>query len=158
MVVRVSEFAASVGVSAKTVRFYEEVGLLRPDGRTPSGYRIYSPQQVERLRFIRAARMLGFPLRDISEMLALWDRGSRPCEDVVQHLARKIREIDGQIESLCQLKRQLEALYATARALPPSDGNRADTQERCICTLVAGLASTPESEPVTGQGLGGGVA
>ena len=148
MGVRVSEFAASAGVSPKTVRFYEERGLLRPDGRTPSGYRVYSPQQVERLRFIRAARMLGFSLRDISEMLAVWDRGRRPCDDVVRHVARKIREIDGQIQNLYHLKRQLEALHDAAQALSADEGNSTNTQERCICPLVASLASASKSEPV----------
>lgn len=153
---RVGEFAAQAGLGAKTVRFYEQLGLIHPDGRTPAGYRIYLPDQVERLRFIRAARMLGLSLREVAEMLDVWDRGRRPCGDVMRHIARKIQEVDRQIESLHRLKRQLQELYATAQAFPPSAQQASDRQARCICGVMADMASTPEAAHAAGRAAGGG--
>mgnify|MGYP005842035891 CR=1 FL=1 len=138
--VRVGEFAAAAGVRAKTVRFYEEMGLLRPKGRTPSGYRVYLPEQVERLRFIRAARSLGFSLQEIREVLAIWDRGRPPCESVLQGIATRIQSIDQQIDNLRALKRQLEDLYAAARSIPAQGPESSQTRQACICEVIADMA------------------
>lgn len=137
---RVGEFAAAAGVSAKTVRFYEEMGLLRPKGRTPSGYRVYLPEQVERLRFIRAARSLGFSLQEIREILAVWDRGRPPCESVLEGIATRIQCIDQQIDNLRALKRQLEGLYAAARSMSAPDPESPQARQACICEVIADMA------------------
>ncbi len=155
---RVGEFAAQAGLGAKTVRFYEQLGLIHPDGRTPAGYRIYLPDQVEPLRFIRAARMLGLSLREVAEMLDVWDCGRRPCDDVMRHIARKIQEVDRQIEGLHQLKRQLQELYTATQALSPNASATSDRQARCICAVVADMASTAATVQATGKATGGGTA
>ena len=138
--VRVGEFAARAGVDAKTVRFYEAAGLLRPDGRTAAGYRVYSPRQLERLRFIRAARMLGFSLRDIGQMLGVWDGGRPPCDEVVRRLAAKVREVDEQIEHLRRLKRQLERLLEASQHPAASRQDAAGPVSGCVCHRVADLS------------------
>jgi DNA-binding transcriptional MerR regulator len=89
--------AAEVGID--TVRFYERAGLLPPAPRTASGYRLYGPADVERLRFIRRAKELGFSLEEIAELLRLSEgRGSRAgvkalAEKRLHDLDRKIREL-----------------------------------------------------------------
>jgi MerR family copper efflux transcriptional regulator len=89
--------AAEVGID--TVRFYERAGLLPPAPRTASGYRLYGPADVERLRFIRRAKELGFSLEEIAELLRLSEgKGSRAgvkalAEKRLHDLDRKIREL-----------------------------------------------------------------
>ena len=73
---QIGQAAAASGASAKMIRHYEAIGLVAPAGRRDSNYRDYSAVDVERLRFVRRARDLGFPIERIRELLALWgDRG-----------------------------------------------------------------------------------
>jgi len=65
----------------QTIRWYEEVGLLPPPARTAGGHRVYGPQHLARLDFIRHARELGFPLDAVRALLVLSDRPNGPCED-----------------------------------------------------------------------------
>jgi DNA-binding transcriptional MerR regulator len=84
---RISQLAERSGVPATTLRFYETAGLLRPD-RSPSGYRLYGEDAVERLAFIRAAKNLGLRLEEVSELLAVWESGA--CADVKADLRPRI--------------------------------------------------------------------
>jgi DNA-binding transcriptional MerR regulator len=77
--VQIHELAAACNVPAKTIRYYESIGLLPPAQRAGNGYRIYGSADVNRLRFIAGARSLGFSLDDVQEALALRDRGEAPC-------------------------------------------------------------------------------
>jgi DNA-binding transcriptional MerR regulator len=77
--VRIGELADAVGVNPKTIRFYEQIGLLPEPERRPSGYRDYNDDDRERLVFVRTAQRLGLPLADIKEILAFADRGEAPC-------------------------------------------------------------------------------
>ena len=77
---RIGELANVVGLSPDTIRYYERVDLLPPPARTPSGYRIYSTQAVDRLRFIQGAQRLGLKLDDIRDLLSVRDTGACPCE------------------------------------------------------------------------------
>jgi DNA-binding transcriptional MerR regulator len=81
------KLAQRSGVPATTLRFYADAGLL-PAERTASGYRIYGQQVVERLEFIAAAKHLGLPLAEISELLAVWESGA--CADLRPRLAARI--------------------------------------------------------------------
>jgi len=102
---------ASVGV--ETIRFYERGGLIDEPPRRPSGYRQYPPSVVPRLRFIRAAKDLGFTLPEIRELLALRVESQARCGDVKRLAAAKIADIEARIASL---RRMLQALTKLAKS------------------------------------------
>jgi Cu(I)-responsive transcriptional regulator len=98
----ISQAAARSGVPAKTIRYYESIGLIRQAGRTDSGYRVYTDRDVETLRFIQRSRSLGFSVGEVEDLLALWldrDRASsdvrRMAEEHVREIERKIAELQG---------------------------------------------------------------
>lgn len=106
----IGEAAQASGVSAKMIRYYEEIGLIGPIARTESGYRTYVDADVHTLRFIRRARDLGFMVEGIAELLALWRDRSRHSADVkrvaLEHVAvleRKIAELEGMANTLREL-------------------------------------------------------
>lgn len=131
---RIGELAAAVGVPAKTIRYYESIGLLPPPARTPAGYRLYGPADRERLHFIRTARDLGLTLAEIRAVLALRDGGQPPCTHVRELLNRKIAAIDARLRALTAWRRELVRLRDTAVApsapgvhcCPIIEGHRTD--------------------------------
>jgi DNA-binding transcriptional MerR regulator len=97
---RIGELAARLGLNPRTIRFYEEIGVLPEPERRPSGYREYEEADEERLRFIRSAQSLGLSLDDIREILALKDRGEAPCPYVREVIDREASAIDERIREL----------------------------------------------------------
>jgi Cu(I)-responsive transcriptional regulator len=100
------------GVSVKMIRHYEAIGLLKNVGRTNANYRVYGPNDVHTLRFIRRARDLGFAMDDVRELLGLWQNKSRPSAAVkriagehIGALRRKIAELDAMVRTLEHLSR-----------------------------------------------------
>jgi DNA-binding transcriptional MerR regulator len=118
---RIGKLAHQVGVNAKTIRYYEQIGLVSAPTRTGSGYRLYHPADADRLRFIKRVQQLGFTLGEIREVLALRDRGEAPCPYVTERLERHARDIDHAISELTALKGELARLRQRARGLPPPD-------------------------------------
>jgi MerR family transcriptional regulator, copper efflux regulator len=106
----IGEAAKASGVSAKMIRHYEEAGLIRPAKRTESNYRVYSPNDVEVLRFVRQARRLGFSMNQIATLLGLWEDRSRPSRDVKRLAKEHIGELDRRIRELMEMKKTLENL------------------------------------------------
>jgi MerR family transcriptional regulator, copper efflux regulator len=105
--VNIGEAAQSSGISAKMIRYYEAIGLLPPAGRTRGRYREYDKADVQRLRFVRRARDLGFSLERISNLLALWSDQDRHSADVkslalahISELEERQRELKGMIKTL----------------------------------------------------------
>ncbi len=108
----IGQASAASGVSAKMIRHYEDIGLVRPPKRTESNYRTYSHTDVHVLRFIKRARTLGFAVGDIKQLLALWQNKSRPsaavkkiARDHIDELKRKIAELESMVEALEHLAR-----------------------------------------------------
>jgi len=130
MVIR--ELAQQTGVPAKTIRYYESIGLLPRPRRAANNYRQYAPTDIERLRFIASARSLGFSLDDISEILAARDKGLAPCQRVLDTIAQRLNEIDRHIADLLSLRDALKQLH-TEGAILPLDDLRG---EHCICYLL----------------------
>ncbi len=108
--VKIGEVATRIGVNPKTIRFYESIGVLPEPPRTPSGYRDYDDEHVERLQFIKAAQRLGLKLDDIAEVMAFRDRGERPCDYVVGVVRREVDDLSARIREMRALKRELETL------------------------------------------------
>jgi Cu(I)-responsive transcriptional regulator len=107
----IGQVSAASGVSAKMIRHYEEIGLVRPPRRTASNYRTYSGNDVHVLRFVKRARSLGFPVTDIKALLALWQNKSRSSAAVkriarahIDELKRKIAELGSMVEALEHLE------------------------------------------------------
>jgi len=130
----IGDLAAQVGVEPKTIRFYEESGVLPAPRRLPNGYRVYDDDDVSRLRFVRGARSLDLALDDIREVLDFRDRGEAPCRYVVGLLHDKISEVDARIADLERLRAELQALDAAADELPADDIE----MKACVCHLIRG--------------------
>ncbi len=106
----VGRLSRTVGINVETVRYYENIGLMPKPERKESGYRIYSDSDVERLRFIKNSKLLGFTLKEIKELLLLRIDEDTTCDDLKEKAERKIEEVNLKIEELKKIKRALEKL------------------------------------------------
>ena len=91
---RIGELAERAGTTAKTLRFYEEQGLLPPAERTPSGYRDYAPETAARIDFVHRGQAAGLTLAQIRQILDIRDGGAAPCEHVRDLLDARLAEIE----------------------------------------------------------------
>ncbi|MGX7894231.1 MerR family transcriptional regulator [Tsuneonella sp. HG222] len=106
----IGDLAAATGTKVNTIRFYEEIGLMRRAARTQSGRRTYGAGDLERLRFIRHARKLGFETQEIRSLLALGDDPERPCDEVTQIAVRHLDDVNEKIARLALLRDELEQI------------------------------------------------
>lgn len=116
----IGELADTVGVNPKTIRYYESIGLLPEPARTSAGYRNYEVRDVERLAFVRRATKLNLQLDEIAEILALRDRGERPCDLVLDVARGRIHDLDAQIDEMHRARDELKRLLTQA---PSTDGD-----------------------------------
>jgi MerR family copper efflux transcriptional regulator len=128
---RIGEVAERSGLSTKTIRYYEDIGLIPPPPRLGSGYRDYEPSTLDRLVFIRAAQAVGLSLGEIRGIVALRDDGHTPCGHVLDLLRARAAELDRRIAELRDLRRELNRLVSRAEGLDP-----ADCDPGRICHLV----------------------
>ncbi|MGO4566877.1 Cu(I)-responsive transcriptional regulator [Rhizobium sp. 2YAF20] len=105
----IGEAADRSRLPAKTIRYYEEIGLIRPD-RGENGYRDYGDKDVHKLRFLHRSRGLGFSVEECRQLLALYEDKSRASADVRDIASSKLNEIERKIRELVELKRTLEHL------------------------------------------------
>ncbi|KQT49688.1 hypothetical protein ASG47_05075 [Devosia sp. Leaf420] len=96
----IGEAASATGVSAKMIRYYEEIGLIRPPHRTGSNYRVYGADEVHVLRFIRRSRTLGFSIEETGALLALWQDKTRASGEVREIAAGHISALETKIAEL----------------------------------------------------------
>ena len=120
---RIGELAEAVSLPAKTIRYYEAIGLLPPPERSANGYRAYDDSARERLGFVRAAQAVGFSLGEIREILAFRDRGEEPCAHVLDLVDRRARDIAERIAVLERMQGDLRQLSSRARAVPRHAGS-----------------------------------
>lgn len=117
---KIGEVATQSGLSVKTIRYYEEIGLLSPTvERSETGYRLFHPQVLNRLAFIRRAQSLGLSLSEIQQILGVHDEGELPCGEVKQHLEAKVAAISEQIAALETLRSELQGILSGWQEQPP---------------------------------------
>ena len=112
---------AGRNVPVKTLRYYEDLGLLPAIGRSEGGYRLFAEESLRRLEFIRKLKTLGLSLEEIQGCLAVHDAGYLPCDDIAIQLECQIERIDGQIKELRQLRKELQGLLAGWQSDPVKD-------------------------------------
>lgn len=127
----IGDAAAAAGISAKMIRHYEGIGLIPKAKRTYSGYRIYSDNEIHVLRFIRQARNLGFSIRQIGELLGLWQDRRRPSSRVKKLALEHIAELDAKIREMRAMKATLERLASHCHG-----------DDRPECPILDELAAT----------------
>ena len=130
---RIGEVAERAGVSAKTIRYYESVGLIPPAARAGNGYREYRERDVQTLRFIQRARSLGFSVEDVAELLPLWADRSRASADVRAIALRHVQEVERKIAELGSVRDALMDLV-----------HRCHGDGRPECPIIDTLAAGPE--------------
>ncbi|WP_374040123.1 Cu(I)-responsive transcriptional regulator [Massilia sp. IC2-477] len=109
----IGDAAKASGVSAKMIRHYESIGLVREPRRTGAGYRVYSGEDVRVLQFVHRARALGFSLEQIRKLLSLWQDQGRASADVRALARAHIDELNKKIAEMEAMRRTLEALAAS---------------------------------------------
>jgi DNA-binding transcriptional MerR regulator len=129
--VRIGQLAARTAIPVRTIRFYEDAGLLPPPHRTPGGYRAYTEDAVTRLRFVRSTQALGLSLAEIGEVLRIRDHQGPPCGYVTELLNAHIDALETRIGELCTLRDELRARLAPG-AIPDAASCRSDQ----ICYLI----------------------
>ena len=128
----IGEVARRSGVTARNIRYYEQIGLIEPAARAGNGYRVYDERTVAVLRFVARARSLGFSIRDVSSLLALWSDPGRSS-------ARVRRIAAGHLEAIDRKITELEGMRATLADLV----SRCHGDERPDCPILADLAEPP---------------
>jgi DNA-binding transcriptional MerR regulator len=131
---RIGELATHFGLNPKTIRYYEEIGLLPRADRSESGYRRYDERDVERLGFIRRAKTLGLLLDEIRDILSVQEEGSLPCGQVLDLIDTKISAIDRRMAELATFRAEL----ATLRVAWNDEGKRLQSAATpaCICPII----------------------
>ena len=132
----IGQAAKFSGVSAKMIRYYESIGLIPPATRSEAGYRNYTTQEANSLRFIRRSRDLGFTVEQISELLMLWRDGERTSADVKKVALSHVAELEAKIGELQAMANTLRDLASNCHG-----NNRPD------CPIIEELAEHTGSRP-----------
>jgi len=130
---KIQQLAKETGVAAKTIRYYEEIGLLPPPSRTENNYRQYGDKDIDRLRLVAGARRLDLSLEEIGELLDMRDRKEAPCRVLLERLDQKANEIAERIRTLKQMEIELRDLYKLGGTFPTDDVEG----KHCVCHLVS---------------------
>ncbi|MCC5811920.1 MAG: Cu(I)-responsive transcriptional regulator [Ectothiorhodospiraceae bacterium] len=136
----IGQAATASGVSAKMIRYYDEIDLYQPAGRSSSGYRLFQQQDVHALQFIKRARDLGFSVEEIRQLLALWQNQGRASADVKALAMQHVEDLESRIE-------QLQAMVRTLRHL----AEHCKGNERPDCPILddlAGATAEPRSNRI----------
>ncbi len=129
---KIQEFSQQSRLPAKTIRYYESIGILPPPPRAPNGYREYEEQDLERALFVAGARSLELSLDEISELLAMQDQREAPCRTMLNQIKHKADQISERIQLLQKMEKDLRELYKLGLTFPTDDVDG----KYCICHLV----------------------
>lgn len=132
----IGEAAKATGVSAKMIRYYDEIGLVQPASRTDSNYREYDAKQINELRFIKRGRSLGFSMQEITQLLSLWRDRGRPSREVKAIADRHLADLDARIA-------EMQAMAATLRHLSHCCAG----DDRPDCPILEDLTAGQEPGP-----------
>ncbi|HZE72021.1 MAG TPA: heavy metal-responsive transcriptional regulator [Pyrinomonadaceae bacterium] len=132
---QIGEVAKRAGVSIDTLRYYEKVRLLPRPARTSGGFRLFAPEHIERVRFIKQAQELGLTLDEIKGLLATG--GAEECRRVRDLLTKKIGELDGKMTAMKDFRRTL------ARHLSACERELEAHGDAACCPVVAGGKNKP---------------
>lgn len=112
---RAGEVASTAGIGVQTLHYYERIGLLPKPQRSSANYRLYSPEVVRRVQFIRKAQILGFKLAEIKQILELKSHGHPPCHRVVELGEKHLQAVDNQLANLNEYRRAVAKSLCTWR-------------------------------------------
>jgi Zn(II)-responsive transcriptional regulator len=133
---KIGEVAKAAGVGIDAVRFYEREGLLPEPARRPSGYRVYSPDAVMDLRFIKRAKELGFSLKEISELLSIEREPDATAADVKTLAEEKLADLEEKIRALLRMKRALRKVAESCSGRGPISN----------CSILRSLTEDPTAK------------
>ncbi len=141
-VMRIGQLARRSGLAPSAIRYYEQLGLLPPPGRTASGYRSYGGDAADRLAFIRSAQAVGLTLAEVRQVLGVRDAGEPPCQVVTELIDRRHAEVRARIAELRALERELSELRERAKGLEPRDCDPSG-----ICHVIPKLVQKESPSP-----------
>ena len=133
--ITIGDIARQTGVPTKTIRYYEEIGLIAQADRAANGYRIYDERAVQMLRFVKRARDLGFSVEDVGSLLELWQDNKRASADVKSLAMRHIARVERKLAELEDLRRILLNLVEHCHG-----------DDRPDCPILNDLAQGPRKQ------------
>ena len=125
----IGTIARRANLPTKTVRYYADIGLVLPSGRSSAGYRIYSEVELNKLRFVRSARSFGFSVEECRELLGLYEDRDRSSRDVKQMAQQRIKQIEDKMAELQSLHDELARLAESCHG-----------DDRADCPILTGLS------------------
>lgn len=126
----IGDLAKTSGVNAKLIRHYESIGLIPKAARTDSGYRVYTDNDVQFLRFIKRARGLGFSMKEIKKLIGLWRNKSRASREVKSLALSHVQELESKIHEMQEMAQNLRLLARNCHG-----------DSRPDCPIIKGLES-----------------
>jgi MerR family mercuric resistance operon transcriptional regulator len=133
---RISQLARAAGVPTTTVRYYERVGLVKPEDRSAGNYRLYSEESLRKLKFIRAAQGIGFTLEDVKTLLTLPDSSVAACDTVQTIIEERLAELDQRLKDLRYVQRVLKQALAKCR----------ESRRTARCHVIAALREMSDAK------------
>jgi MerR family copper efflux transcriptional regulator len=125
----IGTIARRANLPTKTVRYYADIGLVLPSGRSSAGYRIYSEVELNKLRFVRSARSFGFSVEECRELLGLYEDRDRSSRDVKRMAQQRIKQIEDKMTELQSLHDELARLAESCHG-----------DDRADCPILTGLS------------------
>jgi DNA-binding transcriptional MerR regulator len=132
----ISQLAHAAEVPITTVRYYERVGLVRPEDRSAGNYRLYSDESLQKLKFIRTAQAIGFTLDDVKALLSAPDSSAASCRQVQSLIEARLAEVAQRLKDLRHVQQVLKSALAKCR----------ETERVDCCHVIETLRGTTEAE------------